>query len=161
MFASLVEGACRRTPGLRPGVVGMVHDDWRACAAHDHPSKRLQLRRVDFHIRQEGGHMNEVASLRARAKLSSFAPAHFTDAGEDVGRSSPALHDDEFPSVRPVPPRTDRPRSPKARPVPVRSRRDARNPVSALFPDRIRPGRRCGWLQKNSWRLGSIVNRSP
>ena len=29
---------------------------------------------IDFHVRQEGGDMNEIASLGARDRFSSFAP---------------------------------------------------------------------------------------
>src|SRR5436190_23156574 len=75
----------RTTSGLRPGVVRKVDNDGCRGAAHDHPSKRFLSRRIDFHVRQEGGDMNEIAGLCTRNRFSSFAPADFADAGEDVG----------------------------------------------------------------------------
>src|SRR5438270_12786737 len=75
----------RTTSGLRPGVVRKVDNDGCRGAAHDHPSKRFLSRRIDFHVRQEGGDMNEIAGLRTRDRVSSLAPADFADAGEDIG----------------------------------------------------------------------------
>src|SRR5712671_5661853 len=80
-----VRATCSKTSGLRPGVVRKVDDNGCRGAAHDDPSKRFQLRRIDFHVRQEGGDMNEIAGLCARDRLSSVAPAYFADAGEDIG----------------------------------------------------------------------------
>src|SRR2546430_4278028 len=74
-----------RCSGLRPGVVRKVDHDGRRGAAYDHPSKRLLFRRIDFHVWQKGGNMNEIAGLRARGRFASFAPTDFTDAGENVG----------------------------------------------------------------------------
>src|SRR5258708_7258854 len=85
MFAVPMKVTRRQRPGLRPGVVRKVDDDRCCRAAHHNPAKRLQFRRVDFHMRQEGRDMNEVASLRAPYEFSSCAPAHFTDAGENIG----------------------------------------------------------------------------
>src|SRR4030081_684220 len=85
MFASPVVAVRRRTSGLRPGVVRKVDDNGRCRAAHDNPSKRFQLRRVDLHMQQEGGDMNEIAGLRARYGFAFCTPAYFADAGEDVG----------------------------------------------------------------------------
>src|SRR4051794_3945565 len=75
----------QETSGLRPGVVRKINDDRRCGAAHDDPSKRLALRRVDFHVRQEGGNMNEIPGLRTGDRFPTDAPANFADAGEDVG----------------------------------------------------------------------------
>src|ERR1700704_5235927 len=69
---------------LRPRVVRKVDDDGPCGAAHDNPSKRLQFRGVDLHMQQEGGDMNEVASLRVCGIFSSCAPAYFAAPGEDV-----------------------------------------------------------------------------
>src|SRR6266404_6900442 len=44
---------------LRPSVFRKVDDDGCRGAAHDHPSKRFELRGVDFHVGQKGGDMNE------------------------------------------------------------------------------------------------------
>src|SRR5229473_5864471 len=71
-------------PRLRPGVVRKVDDNRRCRATHDNPSKRLQFRRVDFHMPQEGGDMNEIAGLGARDGFAFGAPAYFADAGQDV-----------------------------------------------------------------------------
>src|SRR3984957_782544 len=72
------------TSGLRPGVVRKIDDNGRCGASHDNPSKRLLVRRIDFHVRQESGDVNEIARLCTRDRFSSFAPANFTDTRENV-----------------------------------------------------------------------------
>jgi len=84
-LTACVVAARRKTSGLRPGVVRKVDNDRLRRAAHDHPSKRLQFRTVDFHVRQESGDMNEIAGLCTRDRFASFTPPNFADAGEDVG----------------------------------------------------------------------------
>src|SRR3981189_1381914 len=75
----------RKTTGLRPGIVRKVDNNGRSRAAHDYPSKRLLFRRVDFHVREVSGDMNEIAGLCTRDRFTSFAPADLADAGEDGG----------------------------------------------------------------------------
>src|ERR1700731_4305664 len=74
-----------KKPGLRPCVVRKVDDDRCRGAAHDNPPKRFQFRWVDFHVRQEGGDVNEIAGLCACDRFALYPPAYFAGAGEDVG----------------------------------------------------------------------------
>jgi hypothetical protein len=84
MLVSPVEGDHRKTSGLRPAVVRKVDDDRRCRAAYDNPSKRLKFRRVDFHMREQRGNMNEIAGLGDRGEFSCGAPANLAVAGENV-----------------------------------------------------------------------------
>src|SRR5260370_29769870 len=47
--------------------------------------KRLRIRRIDLHVRQEGRHMDEIAGFRARSVFAPRAPADFADARQDIG----------------------------------------------------------------------------
>jgi hypothetical protein len=72
------------TSGLRPGVVRKIDNNGRCSASHDHPSKRLLVRRIDFHMRQGSGDMNKISGLCTRDRFSSFAPANLADARKNV-----------------------------------------------------------------------------
>src|SRR5450432_3936382 len=85
VFAKSGKAVRRKTSGLPPGIVRKVDNDGRSGASHHYPSKWLLFRRVDFHVRQEGGNMNEIAGLCTRGRFASFAPADFADTREDVG----------------------------------------------------------------------------
>src|SRR5437660_1900116 len=69
---------------LWPGMVRKVHDDRCRGAPHNHPLERLGLRRIEFHVQQEGGDMDEVARLRARNALALRPPPNFADARQNI-----------------------------------------------------------------------------
>src|SRR5882757_9195440 len=69
---------------LPPRIVGQVDHDRRRGAPHDHPVKRLRIRWIDLHVRQEGRHVNEIAGLRARSVFAPRAPTDFADARQDI-----------------------------------------------------------------------------
>jgi hypothetical protein len=56
----------------------------RCGASHDNPPKRLLIRRIDFHVRQERGGMNKIAGLCTCDGLSSLSPANLADARKNV-----------------------------------------------------------------------------
>jgi hypothetical protein len=90
MFAKPVKDVAGRqpaygqTPPKQPAYSQVLSGNGHCSASHDHPSKRLLVRRIDFHMRQESGDMNKISGLYTRDRFSSFAPANLADARKSV-----------------------------------------------------------------------------
>jgi hypothetical protein len=73
----------RSSDNSRPDGVGKIDDDrcWRT--AHDNPAKRVHFRQIDFHMRQIGGNVNEIARYRLRDEFAFFTPTNLASSAED------------------------------------------------------------------------------
>src|SRR4029077_4094748 len=67
-----------------PDNVGKIDDNGCRCAPDHNPAKRLDLRRVDFHVRQKSGDVNEVTGPGARDEFALCSPAYVAVSREYV-----------------------------------------------------------------------------